>query len=607
MRGLVAVVIAATLCSARTARAQEPVVNRPPDTSRVDSLRKKPDTLSETERLLRAQAKQRVQLAPLPIPGTGPLQPAGTRVVFTRDSIDWAAALDLGELLERIPGVSLARGDWFGGPVLIDYFGRAAGSVEYVRDGVPILPIGPDSVAWDPATTTLQILDRVEVEISPSLLRVSMFTRRHDVQSPRTKIGAGQGDRGAARYFGSFEERYPGGLGVALAADYLNLNPNGGGTGGNTLATGWLQLGYVPTPHFGVQAQFITNAITRNLLLDDETDDTLSRQVKGTRNDAQLRLSWHDRADGLGRSLDLFAARTSWSSDSTPGHESVGLFGATAALRRPLWSAQLNAWHYMRWTPLDARADLGWAPDERLSASLQLVAQVHRNDRSSHWATGRIGVTLPAGFRVGASVSDGSRVDTPTIRDDTPQRFTDYQVTAGFDSPRLSLDGGYTRSDAWRPTAYPEFLAIAGYAPLPRTDWLTVHARLAPLRWFTLESRYEHPLNGALPDGVPPHHALSTATIRSRFLHNFPSGIFELKVQGVLDSWSAGVGGRDAAGLPIVLPGALFFRGLLQLKLGPFIAYYDRSNLRAVRTGYVPGYRIQELGSTYGIRWEFTN
>ena len=152
-----------------------------------------------------------------------------------------------------------------------------------------------------------------------------------------------------------------------------------------------------------------------------------------------------------------------------------------------------------------------------------------------------------------------------------------------------------------------QFVAISGLAPLARTDWVTVHARYAPVGFFTLETVYQHPLRGILPDGTPPEHAITSATLRSHFLRNFHSGIFQLKLQAIVESWSPGVGGRDSAGAAITLPGQTFIRSVIQFQIGPFVAYYDRINLRAARTGYVPRYPIQALGSTFGIRWEFSN
>ena len=190
---------------------------------------------------------------------------------------------------------------------------------------------------------------------------------------------------------------------------------------------------------------------------------------------------------------------------------------------------------------------------------------------------------------------------------DSVRSFTDYSAALAFNRPRLGVDIGYVRNDAWHPIGFPEFRRVPLLGAQPVIEWASVHARLAVLGWLTLESRFDHPLNGVLPEGVPPRHSYSTATINSRFLRNFPSGIFRLKVQGIMESWSPGVAGRDTTGAAIALPGATFFRGIIQIQIGSFIVFWDRPNMRATKTGYVPGYRLPSLMGTYGVRWEFTN
>lgn len=589
------------------ADAQDTTRFRPTDSVRkADSARARVDQLSATDRLLKVQQEGRALVAPLSRCGVTPLQPGGTRVVFDRDSIDWAAAQSVGELLSRIPGVFSERSDWIGMPEMPNVFSRGSASVEYVVDCVPRLPAGPDSVAVDP-TIPLEFLERVEVERAPGMIRVFLFTRTQDRLAPRTKIGASQGDRGATRYYGSFERHYLGGMGLSVGADYVGLNAAPNGTGGGNTPSGWLQLSYSPSARFGLQAQMITQLANRYTLLGTTATDTLLVALKGTRTDELLRASWRQRADGIGTSLDVIAAHTSWTSDSFPTNVAFGQFGVIAARRAPTWSAQLSAWHYTRTTSLDTRLDLGWTPTQLLTASLQLVGQRHDANRGSQWATARVGVTLPGGFNLGGMLSDGQRVQSPTLTDDIAQRFTDAQLTAGFNSRLLTVDAGYVRNSGWRPQAFQELSAVAGLGPLPRTDWLTMHARLAPLGWLTFETLYQNPLSGVLPDATPPKHFLTTGTIRSRFLRNFPSGIFDLKLQAVLENWGAGVGGRGVDGAPIALPAATFFRSIIQFQIGPFIAYYDRINLQATRTGYVPGYPIQVAGTTFGIRWEFSN
>ncbi len=590
------------------ASAQLPV--RPPgdttaaDSAAADSLRRLADTMSTTERLLQASRQDSVVLQPLPLVATRSLEPIGARFVFSRDSIDWAPAQTLTELLMRVPGVYIERGGWWGRAELPDYEGGGAGSVVYYLDGMPRLPLGPDSVAFDPSTFPLGLLDRVEVIRDPALLRVYLYTRRHDRQAPRTKIGIATGDRALARYFASYERRYPSGLGMALAADYFGVNAPNGGSGTSRITSGWGQLQWTPSRHVGFQAQVITQAVSRDALLNDATGDTLSARVNGTRTDFDFRADWRHRNDGLGGQVDLFAMRSLWHSDSL--RQAMTSFGGVLAYRRPTWSVEWSNWTHSLWTPFASHVAAGFAPLRMVSGSFTFDGQQQSGGRSSDWETARIGVRLPWGAEVGGMWSDGHRVDIPSLADDLSHRFTDGEVHAGIHWRKLDVTAGYARNDGWTPTGYPEFAVIAALSPLPRTDWLTVEARVTPLNWLTFETVYYQPRH-ALPDAMPPQHAVSTVTVRSRFLRNFPSGIFDLKIQGVVESWSPGVGGLDGQGNPIALPGATFIRGIFQLQIGPFIAYFDGANFRATRTGYVPGYPVLSAGRTYGIRWEFTN
>jgi hypothetical protein len=110
-----------------------------------------------------------------------------------------------------------------------------------------------------------------------------------------------------------------------------------------------------------------------------------------------------------------------------------------------------------------------------------------------------------------------------------------------------------------------------------------------------------------MPDGIPPTHSVGSATIRSKFLRKFPSGIFDLKLRLAVESWGTGVIGHDALGAPVTLRGATFVRSLIQFALGGFSVYWDRVNLTSTRLGHVPGFEIPAFASNFGVRWEFLN
>ncbi len=83
----------------------------------------------------RAQDTTAVQPDSVPLPRTvatdhaavpaGPLPP-GSRVTFTRDSLVWATANTLADLLTAVPGVYVARAGFLGQPEYVQYAGGGA-------------------------------------------------------------------------------------------------------------------------------------------------------------------------------------------------------------------------------------------------------------------------------------------------------------------------------------------------------------------------------------------------------------------------------------------------------------------------------------------------
>lgn len=589
-----------------------------PDSLAADSLAAAADSIHPTDRLLEAEQQRLVQRMPLPRVGGQGILPAGTRKVFVRDSIEWSAARTVSDLLAGT-GAYIWRGGWVGRPEMPNVQARGAASVAYTVDGLPWLTVGPDSLAVDPSLWSLTLLDRIEIEDGPGLMRVHLFTRAHDRQAARTKIGVSTGDRAFEQYFGSFERRWESGIGFSLGAEYTGVNDIDGFSGSGNVTNGWIQLGWLRDPRFGVQAQALIQDIERTpfLPLPGAGVDTLDPGITGTRNSTQLRGFWRGREDDTGPRVDAFIGRTTFDNDTVS--QDIGTVGVVTSYRQSAWSAEGTVLHHTDWTALDSRFALGWTPLDRVTVAVEGIYQRHDGSRESRWGTARLGLAfaegerlplglrLPFAVRLGAVARDGRRVQTPSLLSEPEQRFTDLEATAGIDWGRLGVEGRFRRLDAWTPTTYRAFRNVVSLGPVPETKWVSLKGRIAPLSWLTFESVYDHPLEGARPDGVPPQHSWTTATIRSKFLRNFPSGIFDLKVQGIVENWSSGVIGRDANGVAIALPSATFYRSIIQLQIGPFIAWYDRVNWQGSRLGNVPGFAIQNLGTSYGVRWEFAN
>ncbi len=194
----------------------------------------------------------------------------------------------------------------------------------------------------------------------------------------------------------------------------------------------------------------------------------------------------------------------------------------------------------------------------------------------------------------------------PAIATNVAQDISDLTATLLWDRSWIALQADVSQTSAFQGLAPQPYLTVPGLAETPSTTWLTLGGKLAPVPWLILEGRYGNPASGT-PNGNPPTHFVTTATIRSKFIRTFSSGAFDLKAQVGLESWGDGVLGLDASDAPITIPGATFLRAYLELAIGSFRFYYDRMNLAGSDATYLPGFVIPAYGSTYGVRWSFVN
>jgi hypothetical protein len=574
------------------------------DTTTIES---EPDTVSTTERYLKEQLQQNVRVPVLPLLDVEGPRPPFTRIVFTRDSIEWGHAATVGDLLTQVPGVFLWRGGYIGRPEPVSFQGRGSASAEYYLDGIPYVPAGVDSIGVDPALFSISLLDRIEVERWPGQLRVHLFTKRHDRLAPRSRIGVARGDNDFARYEASLERRFRPGFGFGLAGDYLSSPTASGSSSDYSNTQIWAQGSYIPSERFGVQYQLVRSGPKRDPFANVTPgfQDTIGLGYDAKRTDAQIRMTLKGRGtEGLGPRADLIYARTGWTGEGFKQQNNQ--IGGYLTYRAPSFSLTGSAFHRTRWTPLDARASLGWNPIAPFSARGELVHLRHFGGRSSDYANLAAGLDLVRGLAVTGTARIGKLVAAPAILTDPEQDVRDFQAALGWNHARLGFQVAYARTSAFAPPAYPDYPRVATLAPSPRTEWITASARLAPLQWITLEGWYSDP-RGVTPEGVPPTHSMLAGTIRSKFLRKFPSGIFDLKLRLALETWGTGTIGRDALGTPITLKGATFMRSLIQIQLDKFTIYWDRGNLTSTSLTYVPGFEIPAYGSNFGVSWEFSN
>lgn len=607
-----------------------PAAGQRPDSTRADSLRAdstRADTAATdySALFLKTYEEGRTRVPVFPRLGRPALLPALSRLVFDRDSIEWHNAETVSDLLSKVPGVFVWRGGWIGRPEPINYQGRTTASADFLVDGMPLRALGPDSLGLDPSLLPLSFFDRVEVERLPGQLRVHLFSRRHDRLPPRTRVGVASGDLQIARYLGSLEKRSAGGFGYVVAGEYLASPLRTGDQGAFHNTQTWLQASYVPAGPVQAMVQLFRGGPRREPVLTTGADgsitsasDTLIQGLAGKRSDFMATVVYQRNRDGTGLRAALLAGASSWREDSTalalssPDRhvryldQSVTQLGGTLSARSRTSSFEGQVWYRTRWTPMEVRASAASTPFGALAAGIEAVYQRHDGGRTSRWLTGRAGLVLPFGIRATALVRTGSWVATPARYDAEAVGSTDLGALAAIGGARASAEVGYWRTGGFRPEAYATYRTIDTVGASGPTKWLTVSARLAPKQWLVLDGWYSNPV-GVKPEGQAPTHSIVNATIQSKFLPTFRSGIFVLKLQGSMETWGTGVLGRDRVGAAVPLKGATFFRAQIQFKIGDFVAYYDRVNLQASRLGYLPDLPLLRLASTFGVRWEFSN
>ena len=597
-RGARAVGLALWFLLAGTAlRAQSP------DAPTSDSLRNLQDTVDLGARYLEGEALAKVRLPVVPRLSPDAVMPDGSLVVYDLASIEWATAQTVSELLLAVPGLYLWRGGWIGRPEYASYQGRGATSVEYLLDGLPIIPMGPDSVGIDPALLPLRLLERVEIERWAGLLRVRLYTPRHDIAAAGTGILVSTGDQGTKRYGASIQKRFRTGFGYGAAANYWNAPTFNAASSDAQQTALWLQLSYLHAGRWGLQYQVLGQDVNRDPYV-ATLGDTLGAGAKGTKTDMQFRAFLQGGKGDLARQVDLVLSTAGWSGGDIT--QRVNGVGVVASWRRPTLSASASGFVKSRWTRADLRGSVGWAPTRALSASLEAAWLSYDNNRQSQWIGARAGVALPYGFGVSGSARIGKVVAAPSVAGNLAQNISDLAASLTWRRRWLSLQADLSRASAFAALAPQPYLNVPALAGTPATTWVTIGGRICPVSWIALESRYSNPTSGT-PNGNPPTHSLTTATIRSKFIRTFPSGAFDLKAQIGVESWGDGVIGLDASSAPIALAGATFLRAYLELSIGSFRFYYDRMNLVGTDQTYVPGFVIPRYGSTYGIRWTFVN
>ena len=553
-----------------------------------------------------------VPTAPEAVPP--PPLPPGSRYVFTRDSMPWSTAQTLADLLGAIPGVYLARAGFLGLPEYVVYGGRGAATLQVYWDGLPMEPLGGDSVHVDPSHVPLTYLRRVDVEVLPAQLRVYLVSERHETLEPRSVVRVMSGDFRTSGYTGLFQKRWPSGLGLNLAANVVGSEGASNARRESQAFDIWAKGEWLPTASTGVAYQLRRQQYDRDSVTQGDGGVALPVRVParhGARTDALFTLFAGSRPHDLGVRASAGMGTSSWSNDSLLGDRHVRQAFATLGYRDGRLTAEATGRLADARTRSALETRLGWSPVPGIALAGDASWRRHQGDRESRAA--HVSAALYRGpFSVVAEWAVQNGVQAPALLADSAQETLDRALRIGWDTRPLGGHVGLVRRDAYQPLPMTELPVIPALAATRAATYLVADARLQPIKALTIDGWYSEPRDAG-PTGAadfqPPTHYRAQLTFRSKFWRTFRSGAFDLKVQVAVESWTAGTAGLGTGGAPLTLPGVTIWETFLAFRIVGFTAFWDLRDAitTPVRKQFVPGLTYPNNAQVFGVRWEFKN
>lgn len=534
----------------------------------------------------------------------GPL-PWGSRHIFDADSLRLSGARTLADLLVRVPGVFVARGGYYGQAEPAFAMGRGGAAIEVYWDGMPWIPLGRDSVFLDLARVPLAPLERVEILRAPDRIRIDLVSVRSNDTDPRSTILVLTGDQNVANYRAMFLQRWRSGFGLSLAGDYNALNGDGRATTEFRSTDLWLKFEYVPSGTAGASLQLMRTGWER------EASANLVDAWEMSRRDLLLRAFVGARADGLGWRLSGMVASSLGAGDTAVADRDVTQGGVELARRWPRGSMVLAGHFSDGPTPQRFEWQSSWLVLPWLDVAVNARRSSYTEDRTGTRLAASAGLRLPLGFSARAEGVRGEVVSAPRFAQDSVQQTTDWLAALRWDMRWATIEVARRERDAFQANGFPAGLRpLALLGPTPPTTVLEVHGTLRPLPGLELSGWYADAVRGG-GDFEPPHHARYAATFFSRFWRVYRSGVFALRAEVALESWSSGLGGiaQDSLGntSQVVLPGATFLDMHLEIQIVGVTLFWQMRNARAMRGGYVRGLPHPGPVQFYGARWTFRN
>jgi len=532
--------------------------------------------------------------------------PKGARYTFTLDSILLSNARTLSDLLAHIPGVYVARGGWYGEPEIVLYGGRGPASLELYWDGMLMLPLGRDSVYLDPARIPLGPIERVDVIVLPASLRVYLVTAQHRPTAPRTQVGVVSGQADIADYRAGYATRTRSGFGISLLADWASIGASSPSITTPPFGTSdiWVKADYVPPGgRVGASFQVSSSSWHRATASDNRVDGW-----RQDRRDRLLRLFVAERDDGLGWRLTASLGTSGISHDTLVTRRTVSFADLEASQTWRTATLSGVARFGAAGAPQQFEARAGWMPLSPVTLAGSFRQSFYTGNRYGWRAYGTAGLALPLGFSARAEASWQEDAEAALVTTDAMHRALDVAAWLRFENRLLTVEVGRGRRDPFAPLGFAQGIkSVDSLNPTPLTEFVAAHATLHVVPGVTLTGWFFDPVVGG-GDLEPPRHGRVSVTFYSKFWRVFKSGIFALRGEVAMESWSrSAFGGLDTTGATLGMTGSSFVDTNLEMQLAGVTLFWSVTNINIMRSSYVTGLGYPKSVQQYGARWFFTN
>lgn len=241
----------------------------------------------------------------------------GEPYTWDRNHLPSTGALTLGELLDRVPGVTSYRAGWISAPEMAALNGRF-GRVRIFLDGIELDPLSARlNGQHDLSLVDMWNLEDATVETGADEVRVHLRSWRVRSTTPVTRIDIHTGDLQTNSYGGFYGRRFSGGQVLQLGGNHYATTDRRTAEAGDHTSL-WARLG-IARGNWSADASLLRSGrkFTERLFEDDPqaAEDTLPT-MNGIWTVAIARFGWGD--PGSGPWFQALASQQSYSIRNPP-------------------------------------------------------------------------------------------------------------------------------------------------------------------------------------------------------------------------------------------------------------------------------------------------